>query len=187
MFAEELVRMLETMPLEKVRVVDLCRRCGATPPTFYYHFKDKYDLAAWIYFRDISGAFGDREPGYSPERLEESFRLMEARRSFYQEVFADDSQNSLTDYAMRYMTQMVRDVVLAATGKVPTDMQMLEARHHSYGIIGLQREWIEGETGISTAALATFLCDHTPGFLRSALEGYRFESAAILGNAGKRI
>ena len=34
MFAEELERMLQTMPMEKVRVTTLCKNCGTIPPTF---------------------------------------------------------------------------------------------------------------------------------------------------------
>lgn len=185
MFAEELERMLETIPLDKVHVVDLCRRCGATPPTFYYHFRDKYDLVAWVYFRDISAVFGDRDPEYSPERLARSLEVMRRRSPFYKVVLADTSQNSVTGYAMRYMTQMVNDVMVATTGKGPTRAQMLEARHHSYGVLGLQQEFLSGESDVSAAELARFLYEHTPIFLREAFERYPFKSESILSNAGK--
>ena len=46
LFATELERMLTEMPLSKVRVKDLCERCGAQRQAFYYHFQDKYDLVA---------------------------------------------------------------------------------------------------------------------------------------------
>jgi AcrR family transcriptional regulator len=185
MFADELERTLETVPLDKVRVVDLCRRCGATPPTFYYHFKDKYDLAAWIYFRDVSAAFGDKDPEYSPERLARSLGLIWERRPFYEEVLTDSSQNSVTSYAMSYMTRMVIDAVRATTGADPTEAQMLEARHHSYGIIGLERDWVSGELAVSAEELAQFLYDHTPAYLQTAFERYAFRRDAILSNAGK--
>lgn len=185
MFAEELEQMLGTVSLDQVRVVDLCRRCGATPPTFYYHFKDKYDLAAWIYFCDISDIFGDREPEYSPARLAASLELMEKRRGFYKKVFAENSQNSIVKYGMRYMERMVRDVLLAAAGAEPTRAQMLAARHHTYGIFGLQQEWIFGESDLSAAELAEFLYAHTPDDLKAAFKTYPFRSDEILSNAGK--
>ena len=49
MFADELEAMMERMPLSKVRVRDLCERCGVERRVFYYHFKDKYDLVAWMF------------------------------------------------------------------------------------------------------------------------------------------
>ena len=185
MFAEELEKMLAVTSLDKVRVLDLCRRCGATPPSFYYYFKDKYDLAAWIYLSDISAAFGDREPDYSPERLAQSLELMDKRRSFYKKVFAENSQNSIVKYGMKYMTQMVKDVMLSTTGSEPTKAQLLEARHHTYGIFGLQQEWLSGESNLSTAELAAFLYDHTPDYLKAAFKKYAFQSDEILSNAGK--
>jgi AcrR family transcriptional regulator len=187
MFADELERMLKTESMDQVRIVDLCRRCGATPPTFYYYFRDKYDLAAWIYLHDISEAFGDRKPEYSPKRLEQSLELMARRRSFYQKVLAENSQNSILRYGMKYMSQMVRDVMIAATGKEPTEYQMLEARHHTYGIFGLQQEWINGESSITAAELAQFLYDHTPDYLKTAFSSYAFWSEEILSNAGRNL
>lgn len=35
----------------KIRVTEIYARAGVERLTFYYHFKDKYDLVAWIFFR----------------------------------------------------------------------------------------------------------------------------------------
>lgn len=51
LFAQELEQMLKVMPMEKIRIVDLCKRCGTITQTFYYHFHDKYELVAWIFGR----------------------------------------------------------------------------------------------------------------------------------------
>ena len=83
------------------------------------------------------------------------------------------------------MTQMVKNVMLAVTGAEPSESQMLEARHHTYGIFGLQQEWISGENNITTEELAEFLYDHTPDYLKKAFKKYAFRSDEILSNAGK--
>lgn len=184
MFAEELENMLKTMTIDKIRVVDLCKRCGATPPTFYYYFKDKYDLAAWIYLGDIAAAFGDKTPGYSPERLAATLRHMNLKWSFYKKLYADKSQNSLLRYSMKYAMRMVDDVVTGATGEPPTARQILDAKHHTFGIFGLQQEWLLGEINLSPEELAEFLYDKTPEFLKEAFQKYDFHSDEILRNAG---
>lgn len=46
LFANTLADMMRTTPLKKIRVKDLCARCGAEQQSFYYHFRDKYDLVA---------------------------------------------------------------------------------------------------------------------------------------------
>ena len=41
--------MLEEMPFDKITVSALVRRCGVSSNTFYYHFRDIYDLLdAWL-------------------------------------------------------------------------------------------------------------------------------------------
>jgi len=62
--------------------------------------------------------------------------------------------------------------------------QLLEARHHTYGIFGLQQEWFSGELTLSAEELARFLYEHTPDFLKKAFQEYSFQSARILSNAG---
>ncbi len=41
--------LLETTPFDKVTVLMITRKCGVSPNTFYYHFRDIYDLlSAWL-------------------------------------------------------------------------------------------------------------------------------------------
>ena len=42
---------MRSQSIEKIRVTEIYARAGVERPTFYYHFKDKYDLVAWIFFR----------------------------------------------------------------------------------------------------------------------------------------
>ena len=49
--ADALLDLLKEKPFEKVTVEDIVNKCGASRPTFYRHFKDKYDLMDWIYLR----------------------------------------------------------------------------------------------------------------------------------------
>ena len=45
-------RLMVNKPLDKIRVTEICREAEIERPTFYYHFQDKYDLVAWIFFQD---------------------------------------------------------------------------------------------------------------------------------------
>ena len=42
--AAALKELMEEMPFEKIGIGDICERCGMHRKSFYYHFKDKYDL-----------------------------------------------------------------------------------------------------------------------------------------------
>ncbi len=41
----------EKKPIDKIRITEICQSAEIERSTFYYHFKDKYELAAWIFFQ----------------------------------------------------------------------------------------------------------------------------------------
>ena len=44
---ESLKHMLLKKPLDKISISDITNDCGISRMTFYYHFKDIYDLVEW--------------------------------------------------------------------------------------------------------------------------------------------
>lgn len=94
-FADAIKQLLITKDLRKVRVKELCDLCGTERPTFYYHFKDKYELISWIYEQDFKHATEKAEGRYNIIQLEHLLITMRKEQIFYQKAFADVSQNNL--------------------------------------------------------------------------------------------
>ena len=46
-----LKNLLLQKPLDKITISDITDDCGISRMTFYYHFKDIYDLVEWSLFR----------------------------------------------------------------------------------------------------------------------------------------
>lgn len=42
--AAAMKELMEQMPFSKISVSDIAEQCGMNRKSFYYHFKDKYDL-----------------------------------------------------------------------------------------------------------------------------------------------
>lgn len=184
MFAEQLETMLKTMPMEKVRIVDLCKRCGATPPTFYYHFHDKYELVAWIFLRDFADICGDKDPDYSPEIIASILERIDKHRTFYIKAYQEHSQNSINRYVQDFNVQLGKTTLQSLTDSedISTE-QLLAIKYHSYGVMGIFREWLFGDISISTADLARFQFEHTPDFLKEALRAYQYSRNGILNQS----
>ena len=53
--AESLKKLMKEKPFEKISVAEICEECGLTRKSFYYHFKDKYDLVSWIFDHEFLG------------------------------------------------------------------------------------------------------------------------------------
>ena len=47
--AAALKSLLAERPFAKVSVREICEACGMSRKSFYYHFKDKYELLNWIF------------------------------------------------------------------------------------------------------------------------------------------
>lgn len=52
--AESFLELAETKRIDKIRISDITDNCGMSPPTFYNHFRDKYDLLVWIHTSRVS-------------------------------------------------------------------------------------------------------------------------------------
>lgn len=49
LLAESLKELAKKKSVDKITVKEIAQNCGLTAQTFYNHFRDKYDLIAWIY------------------------------------------------------------------------------------------------------------------------------------------
>jgi AcrR family transcriptional regulator len=46
--------LAEKKAIDKITVREIAENCGYSPATFYRQFRDKYDLIAWDYTRDMA-------------------------------------------------------------------------------------------------------------------------------------
>ena len=53
-------KLLLEKPLNKITINDITEDCGVNRMTFYYHFKDIYDLVDWILAEDAAKAMEGR-------------------------------------------------------------------------------------------------------------------------------
>lgn len=56
LLAESLKELSRIKTVDRITVRELTKNCGLTPPTFYNHFRDKYELMAWIYNQKVEAS-----------------------------------------------------------------------------------------------------------------------------------
>lgn len=156
-FAKEMEREVALKPISEITVADICKKCGASRQAFYYHFKDKYDLLAWIYMQDF--AFSIKQAGnLDRDTLVQMFQRMESRSSFYRNVFSDHSQNNLLDYIQEYDTNFLLKILKEQYHADTTSNELqIAVKYHSYGMTGLIRDWLSGKIRQKAEQLADFL------------------------------
>lgn len=53
LLADSFRELAESRSIDKITVPDIVSNCGYSTATFFRQFKDKYDLIAWDYTRDL--------------------------------------------------------------------------------------------------------------------------------------
>lgn len=168
MFADELESMMARMPLSKVRVAELCVRCGVERRVFYYHFKDKYDLVAWMFERDRASAADGRAP-FSEELYGAAHHALWRRRDFYRRAFEEDSQNSIFRYLMEFSVQANEAALKRHLGVAKLSRERIfEARHFAHGNVGCVVDWLQGTIEATPEQLAASMFSCMPEVLRKA-------------------
>ena len=110
--AAALRELMEEMPFDKIQIAQICERCDMNRKSFYYHFKDKYDLVNWIFDTEfISFARESAKDLPSDDRWELIERACEhfyANRAFYSKALMIKGQNSLADHLREYLFPLIK-------------------------------------------------------------------------------
>jgi len=89
--------MLET-PFIKISVADICKKCHMNRKSFYYHFRDKYDLLHWIFDTDFEKLTSASTDNNSIEDILQFFDILYTNRTFYSHALSVQGQNSLLEH-----------------------------------------------------------------------------------------
>ena len=116
--AQALKDLLKTRTLDKVSVGNICEACGMNRKSFYYHFRDKYDLVNWIYYTEFIVRVRDKSYVDGWEMVEDLCNYFYENRKFYQNALRTEGQNSLSDYLRDVLTAIfTEDMARAFEGE----------------------------------------------------------------------
>lgn len=97
--AAALKELMEEKPFSKINIADICAKCSMNRKSFYYHFKDKYDLVNWIFDTEF---MEDIENGkYDPNARKfhrDLCNYFYENRNFYRKAMKIRGQNSFSEH-----------------------------------------------------------------------------------------
>ena len=110
--AAALRELMEEMSFDKIQIAQICERCDMNRKSFYYHFKDKYDLINWIFDTEFI-SFAKESAKYLPpndrwELIERACEHFYADRAFYRKALLIKGQNSLSDHLREYLFPLIK-------------------------------------------------------------------------------
>ncbi len=161
--ADSTKRLMAKKSLDKIRVTEICRAAEIGRPAFYYHFRDKYDLVAWIFTHSVL-----ETNVISVESAAAHMNQMRREFLFYKNAFEDSSQNALWQYILEYFTDRYSHEAMAILKTDTLDTQTkFSIRLYCYGAVGMTREWLLTDNITPAETVVEMMFNSMPETLRS--------------------
>lgn len=141
-----LKELLRHKPLDKITVSDLTDHCGVNRMTFYYHFKDIYDLVEWACLEDARHALDEKKTYDTWQQgLLQIFEAVQENKPFILNVYRCVHREQVEKYLQPLVDQLLLDVIEEeSAGMVirEEDKQFI-AKVYAYIFIGIMLDWIK--------------------------------------------
>ena len=177
---QSLKNLLLKKPLTKITINDIAEDCGINRMTFYYHFKDIYDLVEWCCEEDAARALAGQK---TYDTWQQGFlQILEALRkdkAFFTSVYRSISREQLENYLYRLTYDLMMGVVeerAAGMTVRPEDKEFI-ANFYKFAFVGLTLDWIKNDMRQDPAQLVEQLSTLIHGDVTKALEKCRIDKS----------
>ena len=163
--ADKMREIMKHKSIDKIRVTEICKSADIERPTFYYHFKDKYDLVAWMFCTD---AYGTDLTSVSSAAA--GMNRMKQEILFYKCAYEDSSQNALWHYMLEYFVRRYTELVKEKLGADFLDTQLAYSiRFYCMGAVGMTQEWVLNDNITSAETVVQMMFNSMPENLHRIL------------------
>lgn len=107
--ADAIKQLMAKEPLSKISVGEIVDYCHLNRNSFYYHFKDKYDLVNWIFYTELTEEMTNSPALDSWGVLEQICCFFYRDQVFYANALSVTGQNSFSEYFMELMKSVLRE------------------------------------------------------------------------------
>ena len=140
------LHILKNKPLDRITVKDICEQCEINRNTFYYYFKDIYDVLETIFEDEVRLVMDEAKEGVTfHDAYARAAALILDNREAIKHIYASENGRVLRTYLDAVVTQVVRRFVLEKAegySLSESDIAFITA-FYSNGIVGSTIKWIE--------------------------------------------
>ena len=142
--AAALQELMMELPFEKINISHICARCQMSRKSFYYHFKDKYDLVNWIFDAEFIPLVETAKPNDTYEEhwsfIQRSCEYFYQHHDFYRKALQIQGQNSFRDHFREYIRPLVTTRLLYMLG--PDQIDEFSMNFFADGVICAIERWL---------------------------------------------
>ena len=167
-----LKELLRTKPIDRITINDLTEHCGISRMTFYYHFKDIYDLIEWA-FEEEAGRILEGKKDYDTwqQGYLRIFEDLNANKPFIMNVYRSISQEQVEQYLYKIVDPLLHEFVDKETQdiSIQDEDKQFVIDFFKYALVGMVLEWIRRDMKTEPAIMAERLNTMMHGDLKRAL------------------
>ena len=165
-----LKNLLLQKPLDKITINDITADCGINRMTFYYHFKDIYDLVDWILVEDATEALeGHQDFETWSEALLDALQRIQDNRVLVLNVYRSVSREQVEQYLYKMLDPLLRMFVERENIPVQEEDKQFIIDFYKYALVGMVLEWVRRDMKTEPAIMAERLNTMMHGDLKRAL------------------
>ncbi len=138
-------RLLTQKALAKITIADITEDCQISRMTFYYHFKDIYDLVEWSLEEDAATVLNGAQ---TVQNWQEGYLAvlseLEQNKPFITAIYREMSRERLERFLLPATRKLVLDVMEAQPNcaNVPEKKRAFIADFYAHALAGVTLEWI---------------------------------------------
>lgn len=173
---QSLKNLLLKKPLTKITVSDIADDCGINRMTFYYHFKDIYDLVEWSCLEDAKRALDEKKTYDTWQQgLLQIFEAVQQNKPFILNVYRCVHREQVEKYLQPLVDELLIGVIEEkANGMTVRDEdKQFIAQAYGYMFIGLMLDWIKDNMREDPRQIVDRLNRLIKGSLSAALSRFK--------------
>ena len=173
-----LKHLLLQKPLDKITIGDITEDCGINRMTFYYHFKDIYDLIEWSLLEDAKKALeGQRTYDTWQQGFLQIFEMVLDNKPFITNVYHSISREQVELYLYRLTYDLLLGVVeeQSAGMSVRAEDKQFIADFYKYAFVGIMLDWVRRDMQEDPQQIIDRLSTLLHGNIAQALSRFRLD------------
>lgn len=168
--AQSLKRLMAKKSLQKITIQEIADDCGINRYTFYYHFKDIYDLLKWMFQEEALSLIQKSDNCLT---WQDGFRLflrsVRENRAVIQCALNSLGQDALRDMFYQELKHLMSLFLAEVKGRYQVSEEYLNFLSDFYiaALSGTAMEWVRRDMDLSEDTMMTYF--------RVALDGHMEE------------
>ena len=137
--------LMKEKKLSKISISDICGACGMNRNSFYYHFKDIYDLVEWACLEESRKALqGKKTYDTWQKGLLQIFEAVYENKPFIINAYNAISREQIENFLFQLTHDLIMSVVeeQARSTSLTQEQKSFIADFYKYSFVGIMLDWI---------------------------------------------